>query len=97
MARVASSTLPQVNSSTRVRPFTFLRFSRCSTLTGHAPDTGDDHLINEATFTQLHRIKRDELIRLSRVAGLLDDNEDTALKKGELADALILAVRTSKT
>jgi hypothetical protein len=65
-------------------------------------DPSDDHLISEASRAELSRVRKPELIRLWRVAGLLgdeDEDEDGALsaetmRKDELIDGLIDAVRS---
>jgi hypothetical protein len=55
----------------------------------------DDELINRADKKRLLRVKKDELIRLSKVCGLLDDDvSEVTETKDVLVDALISQVRT---
>lgn len=57
----------------------------------------DDLLINEATREQLMRRKRAELLRLSRVAGLLDaDANNSSLIKSHLVDGILATVRSQR-
>ena len=53
----------------------------------------DDHLINHAPRGQLHRVRKAELFRLWRVAGLADEKlKESDTHKNELVDGLIEAV-----
>jgi hypothetical protein len=70
----------------------------CKSLT-----TGDQHLLADAPAYALHRLRKAELIRLWKVAGMWvgddetidstgDDEDDAGLGKKELVDGLIAAV-----
>lgn len=65
-----------------------------STLFYVAIQTADDNLISQATSPQLRRLRKDELFRLWRVAGLCDeDTQNQAdMTKGQLVKGLIASV-----
>ena len=71
---------------------------------------GDQHLLAEAPVYALHRLRKAELVRLWKVAGMwstddedgdfssatsVEDDDDGGLSKKELIDGLIAAVRPS--
>lgn len=83
----------------------FIAESKFTTLTGRelADDLGDQHLIDEAPAYALHRLRKTELIRLWKVAGMWEGEEedegstneeedDQGLSKKELVDGLLAAV-----
>jgi hypothetical protein len=67
-----------------------------------ADEIGDQHLIDEAPAYALHRLRKAELTRLWKVAGMwegedeeagsMDEEDDQGLSKKELVDGLVSAV-----
>ncbi|KAJ7510157.1 hypothetical protein B0H11DRAFT_1178539 [Mycena galericulata] len=52
-------------------------------------ESTDDHLINVASVKELHRLRKDDLVRLYVSAGLSDEAE--ALTKSEIIDSIVAA------
>jgi hypothetical protein len=83
----------------------FIAESKLSSLDSPRPanEIGDQHLIDEAPAYALHRLRKTELIRLWKVAGMWEGEEegegstheeedDQGLSKKELVDGLLAAV-----
>lgn len=83
----------------------------CLAPTSTSPDQlGDQHLLHDAPAHTLHRLRKAELVRLWKVAGMwseddegesaaasADEDDDGGLSKKELVDGLIAAVSTLET